>query len=110
MMARSSRKLPAECLFSDGDAELFEDPLRQIDQPPTDHTVDCRDRTALDHPRLCLALNVVELGGVSGRFPIKQAVGPPPINPHPPTPDDLNPNPADLRGLRARCTVIDHRK
>src|SRR5580704_11155601 len=60
-------QLPAQCLLGDGDAVLLEDPLRQIDQPPTHHAVDCRDRTALDHPRDGLALRIVELRGLAAR-------------------------------------------
>ena len=37
-------QLPAERLLGDRDAELLEDPLCQIDQPPKHHAVDCRNR------------------------------------------------------------------
>ena len=70
MVARSGREFavahgaqfPAERLLGNRDAELLEDPLRQIDQPPTHHAVNCRDRTTLDHAGDGLALTVVELG------------------------------------------------
>src|SRR5712675_751820 len=42
-------QLPAERLLGDRDAELLEDPLCQIDQPPTHHAVDCRNRATLNH-------------------------------------------------------------
>src|SRR4029077_1102480 len=54
-------QLPAERLLGDRDAELLEDPLCQIDQPPTHHAVDCRNRPTLDHAGDGLALDVVEL-------------------------------------------------
>src|SRR5262245_65589758 len=68
VVARSGREFAVthgpqfatECLFGDGDAELLEDPLRQIDQPPANHTVHCRDRTAVDQAGRDLALTVVE--------------------------------------------------
>src|SRR5664280_1220476 len=65
-----SQQLPPQSLLGDGDAELLKDPLRQIDQPPTHHAVDSRDRAALDHPRDCLALNIIELRGLPGRFAV----------------------------------------
>src|ERR1700687_6325837 len=106
-MARNSR---LKCLLGDGDAELLEDPLRQIDQPPAHHAVDCRDRAALDHPRDGLALGIVELRGLARRFTVKQAVRASPIEPEPPIPDDLQPDIAELRGLAARRTVTDRRQ
>ena len=52
VMARPCRELavahgaqfPTERLLGDRDAEFFEDPLRQIDQSPAHHAVDCRNR------------------------------------------------------------------
>src|SRR5213075_88754 len=69
MVARTGRQFavaqgaqfPAERLLGDGDAELLEYPLRQIDQPPAHYAVDSRDRAALDHPHNGLALHIVEL-------------------------------------------------
>jgi hypothetical protein len=70
MVARSGREfavahgpqLPAERLLGNRDAELLEDPLRQIDQSPAHHAVNRRDRATLDHAGDGLALPVVELG------------------------------------------------
>src|SRR5882672_11094102 len=67
-------QLPAQGLLGDGDAELLEDPLPQIDQPPAHHAVDRRDRSALDHPRDSLALGIIELRGLARRFAVKQPV------------------------------------
>lgn len=55
-------QLPAERLLGDADAELLEDPLRQIDQSPAHHAVDSRDRATLDHAGNRLALDVIEFG------------------------------------------------
>jgi hypothetical protein len=71
VMARPCRELavahraqfPTERLLGDRDAEFFEDPLRQIDQPPRHHAADCRNRPTLDHASDGLSLDVVELDG-----------------------------------------------
>ena len=67
-------KLPAEGLLGDRDAELLEYPLRQIDQPPADHAVDRRDRTAFDHTGQRLALAVVELGWLPRRLAVQETI------------------------------------
>lgn len=80
MMTRPGREFavahgtqfPAERLLSDGDAELLEYPLRQIDQPPAHHAMDCRDRAALDHSDDRLAMIVIELGGLTWRLGVQQ--------------------------------------
>src|SRR5262249_24017546 len=66
-------QLPARGLLGDGDAELLEYPLRQIDQPPAHHAVDSRDWTAFDHPRNGLALHIIELRGLGWRFAVSRA-------------------------------------
>ena len=105
-----SPQLPAERLLGDGDAELFEYPLRQVDQPPAHHAVNRRNRPALDHPRDRLALNIIELRGLPGRFAVQKTIGAILIEPQHPIPDDLKPNAADLRGLGAGRTFVDRRK
>ena len=67
-----SAQLPAERLLGDGDAELLEYPLRQIDQPPAHDAVDSWDRTALDHPHNGLALRIIELRGLTRRFAVQE--------------------------------------
>src|SRR3974390_1691673 len=118
MMAGTGRKLaiahgsqlPAQCLLGDGDAELLEDPLRQIDQPPTHDAMNRRDRAIFDHPRDGLALGIVELRGLARRFAVKQAVWASRVEPQPPIADDLKSNTAELRRFAARPTVIDDRQ
>ena len=92
-------QLPAERLLGDRDAELLKYPLRQIDQPPAHHAVNRWDRAALDHPRDGLALGITELRGLARRLAITKAVGAPRVEPQHPIPDDLKPNPAELRCL-----------
>ena len=102
-------ELPAQGLLGDGDAELLEDPLRQIDQPPAHHAMDCGDRSALNHPRNGSAMGIIELGGLPRRFTIQKPIRAVRIEPDHPVPDDLQTNAADLGCLGARCTVIDSR-
>ena len=56
-MARSSRL--SVCL-ADDDAELFPDPLAEIDNPPADDAMDARNRAALQERLQCSAVRVVQ--------------------------------------------------
>jgi hypothetical protein len=103
-------QLPAQGLLGNGDAELLEDPLRQIDQPPSHHPVDSRDRASLDHPLNGSALDVIKLRGLARRFAVQKTVGASRIEAEHPIADDLKSHAPDLRCLAARCTVIDRRK
>src|SRR4029078_12554177 len=105
-----SAQLPAERLLGDRDAELLEDPLCKIDQPPTHHAMDCRNRTTLDHTGNGLALNIVEPGRLARRLTVQQTVRPMRVEAQHPVPDNLEPDPANLRRLGARRAIIDRRK
>ena len=72
--------------------------------------MDRRDRAVLDHQHNSLALGIIEPRGLAWRFAVKQAVRTACVEPQHPIPDDLKPDPADLRRLRARRTVINRRK
>src|SRR4029077_120134 len=72
--------------------------------------MDRRDRAVLDHQHNGLALGIIEPRGLAWRFAVKQAVRTACVEPQHPIPDDLKPDPADLRCLRALRTVIDRRK
>ena len=69
MMARArgelaiseTAKLAAQRLLADREPELFPDPLRQVDQSPSDHTMRRRDWSGLDHTKQRVALLCVEL-------------------------------------------------
>jgi len=54
-------QFPAQGLLGNGDTELLEYPLRQIDQPPAHHAMNRRDRAALNHLRDRPALGLIEL-------------------------------------------------
>lgn len=118
MVARTGREfavaqgaqLPAERLLGDGDAELLEYPMRQIDQPPAHDAVDRRDWAALDHPHNGLVLHIIELRGLTRRFAVQETVGTPHVEPQHPIPDDLKSDAADLRGLCLRRAVLDRSK
>ena len=53
-------QLPAERLLGDADAELFLDPLAEIDNPPADDAMDARNRAALQDRLQCSAVRVVQ--------------------------------------------------
>src|SRR5258707_5744411 len=72
--------------------------------------MDRRDRAVLDHQHNSLALGIIEPRGLAWRFAVKQAVRTACVEPQYPIPDDLKPDPADLRCLRALRTVINRRK
>src|SRR6516165_10695193 len=100
-------QLPAERLLGDRDAELLEDPLCQIDQPPTHHAVDCRNRPTLDHAGDGLALDVVELGRLPRRLSVQQTVRAPLVEVQHPISDDLKPDTANHRRLSTRRAIIN---
>lgn len=52
-------------------SKLVMEPLDQIDQSPAHHSVDRRDRTALDNIDQCLALPIVEPRAGAGRLAIQ---------------------------------------
>jgi hypothetical protein len=84
--------------------------LRQIDQPPADHAVHCRNRATLDDADDGLALDVVELGRLARRLAVQEAVRAALVEVQYPVPDDLKPDAADFRCLGARRIVIDRRQ
>src|SRR4030095_1549922 len=100
-------QLPAQRLLGDRDAELLENPLCQIDQPPTHHAVDCRYRPTLDHAGDGLALDVVELGRLPRRLSVQQTVRAPLVEVHHPISDNLKPDTANHRRLSTRRAIIN---
>src|SRR3546814_8422707 len=55
-------QLPTHGRFIERHRELVVQPLHQVDQPPADNAVDCRDRTALDNLGERLPLGIIEPG------------------------------------------------
>ena len=105
-----SPQFPAQRLLGDGDAELLEYPLRQVDQPPANYTVNRRDRAALDHQGDCLALAIIQLGRLAWRLSVQQPIGAMRVEPQHPVPDDLYTDAADLGRLGAGRAVVDRCK
>lgn len=103
-------QFPAQRLFADRNAELFEDPPRQIDEPPAHHPVDCRERAGFDDPHQCLPLLVVEYRQVARRLAVHEAGWSLRIEGEHPIPHRLQPDTANLRGIAARPAVIDRRQ
>lgn len=79
MVARPRREFDVTQLLqlaADGglverDGKLVMEPLGQINQPPTHHSVDCRDRAALDDIDQCLALRIIQPRTGARRFAIQ---------------------------------------
>ena len=87
-MAGASRKLAiahlaqhaAECLLGDDDAEFLENPLPEIDDPPTHDPVNRWDRPALDNRRQPRPMRLVEPRRLPRRLAVDQAVRPLRVN------------------------------
>jgi hypothetical protein len=65
-------QLPAERLLGDRDAEFLEDPLRQIDQPPADHAVLCRNRALSMMRAMAWRRTSLSLDGCPGDLPFRR--------------------------------------
>src|SRR6478736_7720637 len=102
-MARSSRLSVCLAITMRNSSKI----LCQIDQPPTHHAVDCRNRPTLDHAGDGLALDVVELGRLPRRLSVQQTVRAPLVEVQHPISDDLKPDTANHRRLSTRRAVID---
>jgi hypothetical protein len=68
-------KFSAQGLLGDRDAELLEDPLAKIDDPPAYDTMYGGDRPALDDRGKRCPVCIVEPRGLSGRFAVDQPFG-----------------------------------
>lgn len=65
------------------------------------------DRPALDHLHNHHSLRVIEARGLARRLAVDQAIPPSGIEPHNLIADNLQPDIADLRRLRACHTIVD---
>src|SRR4051812_16768154 len=61
-----------------------EDPLAQIDEPPSQDTMHRRDRAALDYRRKGRPVRVLQLRGLPGSLAVDQPVGPRAVELHHP--------------------------
>src|ERR1700738_3212708 len=82
MMARARRELAcahmpqlaAERRLRDRDPELFEEPPREIDQPPAHDAMDGGEGAVLPHLPQHLALAVVENAGGARRLAVQETI------------------------------------
>lgn len=87
MVARPRRELdvaqlqlaPYGC-FVERYRELLVQPLDQVDHPPANNPVDCRDRTALDSLDQCTPSGIIEPGARAGVLPSSGPSGPRALN------------------------------
>jgi hypothetical protein len=115
MVARPCREFDVAQLLqlaADGglverDGKLVVEPPGQIDQPPTHHSVDCRDRAALDDIDQCLALRIVQPRTGAGRFAIQQSIGTAGIEPDHPVAHNLKTNSADPSRSTSATAVVN---
>ena len=115
MMTRPRRELAkahvpqfaAERLLGDRDPELFEQPLRQINQPPAHDAMDGWDRAVLDNLPQCLTLMVVEQALSAGRLAVHKATWTLGVKPKNPIAHDPQPDAAGPRCVPARAAVIN---
>ena len=107
-LAKSHRaQLPAQRLFGDAHLELRPQPLAEINDAPSHHTVDRRNRPALKHRRQRRAVRLLEPGPLTRSFAVDQPVRTVRVELQHPIPDDLQGHPADLGSLRPARPVID---
>ena len=117
-MARTGRELaivhgpqlPAQRLLGDRDAELFPEPLDEVDQAPAHHAMDRRDRALVDPGHQGRAMRIGELGRLAGRLAVDQPVRAMGVELHHPVAHDLQRDPADPGRLGAGRPLIDRRQ
>lgn len=115
MMARSRRELAkahmpqlaAERRLGDRNPELFEEPLRQIDQPPADDAMQGGNRPIFHDLPQGLALALAEDAGSARRFAGQETIRTFGVETDNPVAHDLHPDPADPRRIRPRAAIIN---
>lgn len=73
-------QLAADSGLVQRDRKFVMEPLRQIDQPPADHPVDCRDRTLLNNIDQGLSLRIAQPRTGPGALPSSKPSGPRALN------------------------------
>jgi hypothetical protein len=100
-------QLPAERLLGDRDAELLEDPLGQIDQPPTHDAVDGRDRAIVDNLPQGLPLALVEEARRPRCLAGQETPGTLGVEPDHPVAHDLQGDAANPGRIRPRAAIVN---
>ena len=72
--------MAAQRLLGDDDAEFFENPLAEIDDPPAHDPMNRRNRAALDDRGERRPMRVVKPGWLSRRLAVDQALRPLGVN------------------------------
>lgn len=97
----------AERRLGDADPERVPKLLAQIDQPPADHAVDRRHRTALNGPHQRCSVRVIKAGWLPRRLAVDQPVRTMRIELQHPVPRDLPGDAANRRGVFPARAVVD---
>src|ERR1700729_3255142 len=105
-----ARKFASQRLLGDDDAEFLVNPLAEINDPPSHHAVNGRDRTALDDRGQRGSVQIVQSRRLSGRLAIDQAVRPVSVEFEHPIANDLKRHTANLRRRGASCALVNRRQ
>src|SRR5258708_25155871 len=100
----------AQRLLGDDAANLLENPLAKIDDPPAHDPMNRRDRAALDDRGERRPMRVVKPGWLSRRLAVDQALRPLGVELHHPVANDLRAPPADLGRLGRRRACVNRRQ
>jgi len=115
MMARPRRKLAiahgaqfaADGRFGHGEAELLEQQLAKVDDPPAHDAMDRRRWTVLDDARERGAMLVLQKRRLARRFTINKPIRAVGVETKNPVANDLKRHPADLRRFAACRPVVN---
>ena len=115
MMARAGRQLaeaqrlqvPAHRGLTQGQAELVEEPLRQVLEPPAHDAMNGRNGPTGHDLRQGFALGVIELGPGARRLAVDQPVWAVGVEAQHPVAQGLQADAPDAGGLCARGAIID---
>jgi hypothetical protein len=118
MMARPRRELAiahgaqfaAHGRFGRGEAELVEQPLAKVDDPPAHDAMDRRRRAGLDDARERGAMLVLQKRRLPRHLAIDKAIRAVNVEAKNPVANDLKRHAADLRRLAACRPVVNRRK
>ena len=118
MMARPGRELgitqgaqlPAQGLPAHRQAELIAQPLHQINQPPAHHTMDRRQRAALDDRQQTLAVSLLKDQRFTRPLTIQQTVRAIGVETQYPVSNSLNADISGARRFRAERPIVNQGK
>ena len=103
-------QLPAQGRLGDADAELFPNPLRQIDQSPANDAVHGRDRAVLDDRHQGLTLRIIQLRWLAGSLAVDEPIRSPGVEPQRPVANGLQANVANPGGITASAAIVNLRQ